>query len=129
MDLDFAGDIAKSAEDNETPKKTERFVRNRAILDSGLALQCRSHASRRYETKRQHLHRNGLYEVVNSFTYFCSKVTSNSDAEAIVCPRIAKATTVFGRLSPLSALCYFSSNVKLRLYSSIVPTATYASKA
>jgi len=70
-------------------------------------------------------------EKVDKFQYLGSYLSENGDVDVDIRARLGKASSVFQRLRPIwkCSMPTITSDVKLRLYSSIVdPTGTYASE-
>ncbi|WKY01902.1 hypothetical protein Q1695_015705 [Nippostrongylus brasiliensis] len=131
VDLDFADDVAVLAEDSVALQRTTECLGDEA---SKIGLRLSSEKS-----KVMHVGNGtfggdvyvgtGRLDVVNTFAYLGSTITTDGDVTVEVRSRIAKATAVFQRLRPLWTSSSISIDVKLRLYSSIVvPTAIYASE-
>jgi len=130
-DLDFADDLALLGTTQQYLQQFTNLV-NENAAKVGLRINCAKTKSMRIQHREDQPDKplsinNKDIEDVQTFTYLGSVITPDGGADTDVKCRIGKAATVFNRLWTIWASRSISTELKIRLYNSIVlPTALYA---
>jgi len=131
-DLDFADDITLVAEQAHVCQQvTANLATHSVKLGLHISLEKTKiiQASQAVTSQPIYLGQTGL-ECVDQFTYYLGSVISkDGDVEKEVNTRLAKAATVFRRLSNIWKSGSLGQNIKLQLHTAVVvSTAVYASE-
>jgi len=120
-DLDFAGDIAILAEEeNVCQEMTTKLDEQSAQVGLNISRQKTKVMGITQRPSQPIAVAQGNIDYVERFTYLGSVICTDGDVEADINTRLAKAAAVFRRLDKVWRSSTLSLNIKLDLYTSLI---------